>query len=420
MLAQLLVFELFATVFLDTANELLGILGAPLVLGQVVRAFFIFLNLFAIFEFGKRMESQVIVLIYLFFALMVFREVYLGIGGMSYAATYWAKFLLYVSTFYAIKCAGSAGALKVETVETFFRWSVVFIAPAFLFMVMVGLLDQRAVDSGYEGEILSKNSTSATLLILFATSLFLALRKRVSFFWVIVIAVTLTLLGSKSTIVFGATMVIACVFNELRSLAPRSLLLLGLMAIGICAAIWIYRDAVGMVVESQLQRYQYVTERGGSFMDYLLTGRNDLLGAAAASFLDRMTPLSLMVGNGIAALSFDVADIVNAAGMYRGVEMDFFELAFASGVIGLTITLIPFAMSLKALMRIEFEHSFYLGLGVLVAGCFMAFGGHVVTEGMPAAYLGVYLAYICLLRGRADEGRSPVLMHEVEKEGGAE
>ena len=400
MATKLLWLELAITVFLDTANELLGFFGFPLVLGQLTRFCFLAINVIVIFEFGKRKETQAVVLIFTFFALMILREVSLGMSAMSYAAVYWAKFLLYVSTFFAIKCAGSAGGITVDSIERFFKWSIMFIAPAFLVLAILGVLDQRSFDLGYEGSILSKNSMSVTLLLLFVVSLFLVFRKRLSFLWSIVVAVSLFLLGSKATIAFALVIALACFFHELRRLSSRGLLTVGVMLAGICLALWLFWDSVSAVVGSQLQRYRYVlTQQDGSIADYLLTGRGDLLEAGLTSFLDDLSLPFLIVGSGISTLSSGVASFVDAAVAYRGIEMDIFEIALASGIVGICVMLAPFVMSLGALREYRTTDSFYLALGLLITFGFMTLGGHVVTEGMPAAYFGTYLAYICMLPG---------------------
>lgn len=398
MVAKLLWLELVITVFLDTANELLGFFGVPLVLGQLARFCFLFINVIVIFEFGERKETQAIVLIFVFFALMTLREAPLGMSAISYAATYWAKLLLYVSTFFAIKCAGSAGGITVDSIERFFKWSIKFIAPVFIALAMLGVLDQRSFDLGYEGSILSKNSMSATLLLLLAVSLFLVFRKRLSFLWSIAVAASLFLLGSKAAMVFVLVIALACFLHELRRLSPKGMFTFGVIFAGICVALWFFWDSVSLVIESQLQRYQYVlNQQSGSIADYLLTGRNDLLVAGLSSFLSDLSLPSLIVGSGISALSSGVANFVNAAVAYRGIEMDLFEIALASGIVGICVTLAPFVMSVRALRENRVTDSFYLALGLLVAFGFMVLGGHVVTEGMSAAYFGAYLAYICML-----------------------
>lgn len=398
LVAQFLQIELFLTIFLDVANELLGIAGFPLILGQMVRACFLVVNLLVVLEYGERKESQAVVLIYLFASLLVLREVSLGISGMSYAAAYWAKFLLYVSTFFAIKCAGGAGRIEMVILERFFKWSVLFIAPAFLVLTMTGLLEQSTFDSGYEGAILSKNSMSAVLLLLLASAMFFTFRKRMSPLWIVVVVSALLFLGSKSTIVFSVVAVGACVLHELRRLTPRGILVSLALVGGVSIALWLYRDTVWQVLNTQLQRYQYVLEQqGGSFVDYLLTGRNDLLTAGLSSYVGDFNPITFVFGSGISSLSFDVAEIVNAAGAYRGIEMDFFEITLASGIVGLLIASAPFVVALRSLKRANVSKSLYLALGIYIVLCFMTLGGHVVTEGMPASYLGAYLAYVYLL-----------------------
>lgn len=401
--AKLLWFELFVTVFLDTANELLGIIGVPLVLGQVVRSCFLLLNLVAILEFGKRKESQAIILIYIFFALMILREATLGLDGMAYAAVYWAKFLLYVSTFFAVRCTVMAGRMSIFLIEKFFKWSIYFIAPAFLALAMMGFFEQSSFDSGYEGAILTKNSMSATLLMLLAISMFLAFRGKLLFLSVVVIAIALLFLGSKSTIAFGILMILICILHELKGLTSKGLLTLIVLLTGIVFALWLYRDSIVMVIDSQIQRYQYVmNQQNGSFVDYLLTGRNDLLEAGLRSFTDGINILDLIIGSGISTLSFGVAGMVDATSVFRGVEMDTFEIVLASGIVGLAVTFVPFVLAGRALKRSSDSNVFYLGVGLFVITCFMTLGGHVVTEGMSSSYLGVYLAYICLLNDFSD------------------
>lgn len=396
--SKLLWLELYITVFLDVANELLGFIGFPLVLGQVVRACFLFVNFIAVLELGTRRTAQMMVLIYVFFAIMIIKEVVLGVNAIAYAGQYWAKTLLYISTFYAIRSAGLYSFMRIDQIEHFFKLSIVFVASSFVILAVFGFLPQDSFDSGYEGEILSKNSMSATLLMLFSFSLFLLFKKRISFIWVAVVAFSLFMLGSKSTILFSLIIAAACVLHEVRRLNITGLFTIAILLMGFSCVLAINWDFVSQVIQSQLDRYQYVmTQQGGSIADYLLTGRNDLLEAGVAYFWESASPLSLIAGTGVSALGYGVADIVNSPSSIRGIEMDLFEIVLASGVIGLTVVLLPLCTLLRDAKGRKSGGAFYLYVGALAVVAFMIFGGHVITEGMPASYFGIYLAYISLL-----------------------
>lgn len=397
LVSSLLWAELLVTIILDTANELLGLIGFPLILGQIVRAGFLIINLLVVLEYGERREAQSLILLISYFVLMILREVNLGVEAIAYAASYWAKFISYYSTFLAVKCAGFKGKINVDVLDKFFKWSIAFLAPAFIFLAALGLLQQSSFDSGFEGAILSKNSMSATLLIQFAMALYLMFRGRIFFIWPAVVAVSLFLLGSKSTIFFAAIMTCGCILHEVSRLSPKGFFVVGVLFCGIVAALWLFWDSVSSVLEAQLLRYRYVlTQQGGSLVDYVLTGRNDLLEAGFESYCNDMNALTILFGVGISSLGHCVANIVNASLPFRGIEMDLFEVAMASGFVGIVVVVAPYLVALKGLLDSKSREHFYLLLGLLVSFGFMVLGGHVVTEGMPASYLGVYLAYIVL------------------------
>lgn len=397
-IAKLLWLELVITIGLDTANELLSSSGISVPMGQLVRGSFLLVNFLVVLEFGKRRDAQIAVLTIVFFALMVFREVSLGIGAMANAVIYWTKFLSFFLTFLAIKCVGESGKIEKVLFEKFFIWSIRVIPLSYILLALTGVLGQSTFDSGYEGYYLSKNSMSAVLLLFFSLSLYYVFQRKMTFLWSVVVAIALFLLGSKSTMVFCIVILIACVLHELRGLHMRSICMVGILFAGLLVGAWVFRDEINSTIETQLQIYQYVTtSQGGSIIDYLLTGRNDLLQAGFSSYLNDFSPLFLVVGGGISSLGSSMADILNSSGSYRGIEMDLFEIALASGLIGLLIMMTPFLVAIKGLARERPNGCYYLALGILVQFLFMVFGGHVVTEGMPAEYLGILLAYACII-----------------------
>ena len=254
---------------------------------------------------------------------------------------------------------------------------------------------------------------SAVLLILLAMSLHLSFNKKLLLLWPILIIMALFLLGSKATMLFALVTVAGCALHESKRLTLGSLLIVGLFLVGALSALWIFRDLVAQVVDAQLQRYQYITQQqGGSAIDHLLTGRNDLLEAGFSSFISNVTPLSLVVGGGISTLGAEIAEAVNYYDAFRGIEMDLFEIALAAGLVGVCIALTPFVSVVKSIRasRRSKANMFYLLLGIIIIFLFMLFGGHALTEGMPAEYLGIYLAYICLCQS----SDSPLRLDQAE------
>lgn len=406
-LSKLLWLELVVTIGLDAINEILSSSGFDLPLGQIARGLFLVINLLVVFECGRKKDAQAAVLIIVFFAMMVFREVPLGLEAMANAALYWIKLLSFILTYLAIKCAGANGGIKPTQIESFFRWSIYVIPVLYITFALVGILPQRSIDAGYAGIIMSKNTMSATLLLLLVVSLYLSFEKRLSFIFTVVIIASLFLLGSKSTILFAAIAVAVCIIKIMTRFTLRNFILAGLVLTCALAALWLFRESVEQVIHAQLQTYAYVTsQQGGTVLDYLLTGRNDLLSAAIGSFVSHITPVSILFGDGVSSLGAAIADSTGYTGAYRGIEMDLFEITLAAGLIGGCIALAPFATAIKTVTRSGgLSANLYHVLGVSFLFCFMLFGGHVLTEGMPAEFVGIYLAYIQLLQAdnRSDD-----------------
>lgn len=417
MVSKLLWIELLLTIPLDIINELMSHAGIPVPLGQLVRGLFIAINVIAVLEFGSRKEAQITVLVVLFYAMMVLREVSLGLNAMAYAATYWAKFLSFFLTFLAIKSAGDAGMTSEALLDRFFFWSIRLIPLSYIVLAIVGVLEQSGFDSGYGGDILSKNSMSAVLLLFLSLSLYYVFQRKMAFIWPVTVAIALFLLGSKSTIVFCAAMIVACVLHELRGLSLRSICMAGVLVIGLCVGAWLFWDELSLVIDTQFKRYQYVTtSQGGSFVDYLLTGRNDLLQAGLSGYFEQFSPIFLVVGGGISSLGSSVADLVNSSSSIRGIEMDFFEIPLASGLIGLLVMVAPYLITIRKVHRGRPSGHYYLVFGILVQFLFMMLGGHVVTEGMPAEYLGILLAYSCLAsKAESPEANSQTQISEMDE-----
>ena len=405
-ISSLLLAEIFITVGLDTVNEVVGVFGVPQVLGLIARPFFICINIIAIVSFGKKREFRFCLFVCLWLIAMVLREAHLGVDGIKYAASYWSKPLLYITTFFAIKSSVCARHVKLNQVESYLRYSIYLIAPMFIILALTGVLNRREFDSGYAGLILSKNSTSVTFLILLVLSIYFVSRKKIKPYWTIALIVSLFFLGSKAAIVFASLIVAAGLTHEFKGRISWNLKKVFPMAILMMALLLLFHDVVWSAVESQFLQYQYVlNEAGGSFVDYLLTGRNDLLDAATKVYLEKLSPLSIMFGCGISTLSEGIAEIVSYSGNFRSVEMDVFEIFYASGIVGILVILFPIAVTFKGLKRREDCGYFYFNLGMLIVMCFMVLGGHVVTEGMPAAYFGSYLAFGYLISSESEQRR---------------
>lgn len=395
---KLLLFELIVTPFLDVLNELLIYCGFPVWFGQVVRGIFVVINAVVIVAYGSRNILFLSMAVALFYGAMVVRESSLGVDAVVYAISYWAKFLSYFLTFIAVECAAFSEGIDKVTLDRFFLVAIRVIAPAFILLVFAGVLSRSSFDLGYEGYIMSKNSVSVVLLLLLSISLYYVMQDKLRLMWPAVIVLALFLLGSKSTIVFCAIMLISTVAHTIKARRPHGVLIAILMVFGMCVTLLFFWDSVSSVVTNQIQRYQFVVyQQGKSPIDYLLTGRNDLLEAGLESYRRLFNPLFLVVGCGVSTLGAHVAEAVGASSAFRSIEMDLFEIGLSSGLIGLLVLVIPLLFSIRLILKRRPQNGFYLLLGIVIQILFLILGGHVVTEGMPAEYLGVFLAYVCVV-----------------------
>lgn len=396
--AKLLLFELTVTPFLDVLNELLIYYGFPVSLGQVVRGIFIVINAVVIVACGTRSISLLAAVVTLFYGAMSVRELSLGYEAVEYAISYWAKMLSFFLTFLAVRCAVFSGCIDKNAVERFFLVAIRVIAPAFILLAFVGVLSRSSFDFGYEGYILSKNSVSVVLLLLLSISLYYVMQNKLRLLWPVIIVVALFLLGSKSTIMFCAIMAISVVVHAVKARQPHGIFIAILLIVGMCMALLFFWDSVSSIVINQIHRYQFVVyQQGKSPIDYLLTGRSDLLEAGLESYQRLFNLLFLVVGCGVSTLGAHVAEAVGASSAFRSIEMDLFEIGLSSGLIGLLVLVIPFLIVIRLIVNRRPQNGFYLLLGIVVQILFLILGGHVVTEGMPAEYLGVFLAYTCVV-----------------------
>lgn len=236
---------------------------------------------------------------------------------------------------------------------------------------------------GYKGFFYSNNELSAALIILFYFSLYrlarqLTVERIVQLLAILVCVLLLSTKSGMAACLFGCALFVAEYL--LRRDTKYKLLLVACIAVGLL----VMKDFILNQVRGFMQRQTYLYDLyGGSMLDTLVSGRTFFLENAWASLKDGPASVArFFLGNGFCS------DIL--------VEMDFIDLFFYLGAIGVSALCILFVYFFFAGIRnFKKDCTWTLAFGYMMIMGFSFLAGHTLFMATSGCYFVLYLC-LCL------------------------
>lgn len=246
--------------------------------------------------------------------------------------------------------------------------------------------------TGYKGFFYSNNELSAALIILFYFSLYRLAHKlspqRIVQLGAIFVCVLL--LNTKSGM---ATCLLGCVVFVVEYLLRRDTKRKLLLVAAILVGLFVMKDFILRQVQSFMNRQTFLYNLyGGSMLDTLVSGRTFFLESAWIALREGPAPvLRVLLGNGFCS------DVL--------VEMDFIDIFFYLGAVGVAAVLIVFVYFFFAGMRnFKKDRTKTLAFGYLMIMAFSFLAGHILFMATSGCY---FILYLCLCLTYTDKKQAP-------------
>ncbi|MBA3927903.1 O-antigen ligase family protein [Listeria rustica] len=193
----------------------------------------------------------------------------------------------------------------------------------------------------------------------------------------------LLLLGTKTGIVYGVILTIVLLlrfFFFQKRVGPAVKWGIGVTVISVLALIVVQgRAFIVTTLSGLIQRLTYFYNLyDGDLVRFITSSRSEFLDAAFGHFINTGNLLTQLIG-------FGFNERVTTWGLGDLVEMDFFDVFFSLGMLGLVVML---GLLLFFLMKSCQKRSIYTALFLLLL-CYGAFAGHVLFSALSSTLFGL-------------------------------
>ncbi len=382
---------IFLTPIIDIIN---GILGDVASVGKIVRTLIVFGNIIAIIYLSVKKKSKRNSIFYLFliyFAVQFFVRFLFNREGFMLEISAYLKIILFISEIILLLDCLDTKLISKKDFDVFWKYTLLVI-PISMFIAYVTSTGKNYGVAGNQGYFVSVNALMVTMIMQVNISVLFALQRKISWAVVFINLLAIFFIGTKTSYVFVAAslllMLIYLFFKNKKYF--KKLLTVGSVCLILLAIIVLlfFRDKVTSIFDYLLHFWNLSLE-SGNILNFLLSGRDELLGAAFQVM--NGSGLKYLFGIGFYNLETGIADVFGLEGI-RGIEMDPFEIWFSFGLPTLIYVYSFFfvAISKKSKFKVE---SFIINAVICLTLVYSALGGHALMESLGGTYCAILLAY---------------------------
>lgn len=397
----------------DTLNGYLLLHHIPSPIGQAYRLFAMMVFSLFIFRKGDKAEFYklflFVSLLYVLPGLYFFHDQ--SLKALDYDISLITKLIFIVLGIETYRCLFKKDLVSRRTIEKILNISLVIFPLTILIPKLMGLgFASYGTSGGYSAFYFANNDINIVLIILFVYSLERLFRSivivqqnfkfRYLADFMMMVIVTL-LIGSKSSM---ALILLTILIYLIKSLKRNSVVNNIKLFLGIGLSTFLLVLIVSRFFQNQIQAIQernsYFYSHSSSILNFLLSNRDNFLQAATDSLLNSPHFLiRLFIGNGPYQRNVDIGGLLNIG--FKEIEMDFFDVFFAFGIVG---TLIIYAYFLRIYLKsktekmAETKNLFVYKYMFITILTFSTIVGHVLFSALS----GSYLSLICSMLIRGD------------------
>ncbi|MBS5950624.1 MAG: O-antigen ligase family protein [Clostridium sp.] len=262
--------------------------------------------------------------------------------------------------------------------------------------LVFGLGGQIYSGAGYKSVFNANNSFNIVVIVLFIFQMenTFKSKKKLDILKGLMLILILLFLGSKASIMFIPFYFILKIIIEFRNFNKKSLLKWIGIALGLALILFIiFNEKINAIINHQLY---FLNKESQSIITFILSGRDKFLSVGFDGFMNNLSMLSLFLGIG----SYFNQYLISIALGYptiKNIEMDFFDILFSYGVIGVLLTFgIVIYIVVKNIKKIIKNRLTAELIAVSAMILFSFLAGHVFPDAMSATYLAIIVAMISM------------------------
>lgn len=392
---KIIYYLLSATVFFDFINGIF----TKYPVGEAIRLFCVFVSFVYILKY-KRDEMIYIYVIFLYFlanSLVAYTGL-LNKFGLSFDLKMVLKAVYFVIIFKGIKSLYHKEKIRKDILRKIIINNLYYTPLLFIFAYVFGLgkTSYENVGVGFKGTFVSLNSINIAMIVLFVFSVDAFSRNKEKLKWAflsIYIAVTMILLGTKSSFIFtGFAIGVYFLFN-IKKVKVGVFIYVTIMIILLGTLASSKADVSMGYLDKLLFRQKYLFENR-DLLSFLLSGRNWLFESVWEHFNDNISFFRVLFGSGYFKVHSQLAmDLNMPYNAVRPIELDFVDIFFSYGVVGVLLTygyfIKLFSNGIKNFYRGTMQPYF---VALVCLFIFSLLGGHVFLEAISSTFMGICFA----------------------------
>lgn len=359
----------------------------------------IFILMYFLLSYANKTKKNLLIVtfVFLFFSIQL-GFCYYYFNGTLKSITFDIEQILR-SILTIVICSSLIYMIKKQKIKKEIIYKIIYDSTNILIILyIIGLLfgigSSTYGDAGYKSLFNANNALNITVIILFIFEfeLYFKERRKINILKSFILIIILILLGSKSSFIF------IILYFLLRLLLEKNLKKLFKILFLICLSIIIMTLVIKLFFYSEFvdimnrQIYFFMKEQDNrSLSTFFLSGRNILLKSGIEYIKDNMNFVTLILGFGSYNMQINIA---NYMGVYsfKNIEMDFFDILFSTGLIGILIT---FGYSINIFLKNFYKSikskKFDSIIAFICVIIFSFYGGHVFTDSMSSTFLALVL-----------------------------
>lgn len=366
------------------------------ILGILFRGFLI--GYFIIYIFIKNKINRYIILtISIYFFINIFLSYFnnhFTTKGVVFDIIEIAKIALMPSILMGIISMWNDKLITYKSLKKVINISINLLLIIYVIGLVFGLGGQIYSGAGYKSLFNANNSFNIVVIVLFIFQMettFIS-KKNIDIIKSIMLILILLFLGSKTSIMFIPIYFILKLTIEFKNFSKKKILKWILIVLVLCGILFIiFNNKIMAIINHQLYFFNKESE---SIITFILSGRNEFLSVAYDGFINNISILSVFFGIGS---YFNQSLISMALGFatIKNIEMDFFDILFSYGLIGVILTYgIVIYIVIKNIRKIIKNKltAEIIAVSSMIVFSFLA--GHVFLDAMSATYLAIVVAMI--------------------------
>lgn len=392
---------LSATILVDFINGLF----ITIPIGETYRILVLLISTWLIYKSNVKTLGYILfVVIYLTANSLISYMGTTNTAGLLFDLKMMMKVVYFIIIYLVLRSLYKVNKFKLDTIKKIILNNLYYTPLLFLlsYVLGIGKTSYEYADLGFKGTFMSLNSINISMLVLyiFAVDGLFRNKNRLKWLFIVVsIVIPMILLGTKSSLIF---LVFVPLFYFVININFKARFRFGTFVFYywvfflsfIAAGIFILNNASvsNAYFDGILARQQYLFQER-DLLTYLLSGRNWHLEAAHSYFMSDVNLIKILFGTGYFAIHNYIAIAFNYFIDVRPIELDFFDIFYSYGIVGVLLTYGFFLFHLlKGIGNSinKLAQPYFVALVSLLI--FSVTGGHVFMEALSSTFLGIVLA----------------------------